>query len=154
MQKSTLTAVTMLAVAALSPTASAQTNKQIGGGMVQIDPNFPVDAAMLQRLGPVLSKMGSGYNSLTNEVLGEGGCVTGTIIPPDPGGMSSPFYIGIRNLARSVLPGHQRRSRGFRLLWQFQRQRKVKFRAVTEIEFKQYPSADQGIRHDFGDHPQ
>jgi hypothetical protein len=91
-QKLTLTAVTMLAVAALSPTASAQTNKQIGGGMVQIDPNFPVDAAMLQRLGPVLSKMGSGYNSLTNEVLGEGGCVTGTIIPPDPGGMSSPFY--------------------------------------------------------------
>jgi hypothetical protein len=95
MQKLTLTVVTMLAVAALSPTASAQANKPNGGqigGMVQIDPNFPVDAAMLQKLGPVLSKMGSGYNSLTKEVLGEGGCVTGTIIPPEPGGMSSPFY--------------------------------------------------------------
>jgi hypothetical protein len=94
-QKLTLTAVTMLAVVALSPTASAQTDKQNGGqigGMVQIDPNFKVDAAMLQKLGPVLSKMGSGYNSLTKQVLGEGGCVTGTIIPPEPGGMSSPFY--------------------------------------------------------------
>jgi hypothetical protein len=78
----------MLTVAALLPTASAQT-----GNMVHIDPNFKPDPAMLQKLAPVLSKMGSGYNSLTNEVLGEGGCVIGTIIPPDLEGSSVSYQL-------------------------------------------------------------
>jgi hypothetical protein len=47
---------------------------------------------MLQKLAPVLSKMGSGYNSLTDEVIGEG-CVTGTIIPPDPAGSSVTYQM-------------------------------------------------------------
>ena len=48
---------------------------------------------MLQKLAPVLSKMGSGYNSFTNEVLGEGGCVIGTIIPPDLEGSSVSYQM-------------------------------------------------------------
>jgi len=86
--KSAVTAIAMLTVAALLPAASAQT-----GNMVHIDPNFKPDAAMLQKLAPVLSKMGSGYNSLTNEVLGEGGCVIGTIIPPDLEGSSVSYQL-------------------------------------------------------------
>jgi hypothetical protein len=86
--KSAATAVAMLAVGAFLPTASAQT-----GNMVHIDPNFKADPAMLQKLAPVLSKMGSGYNSFTNEVLGEGGCVTGTIIPPDLEGSSVSYQL-------------------------------------------------------------
>jgi hypothetical protein len=88
--KSAATAVAMLTVAALLPAVSAQT-----GNMVHIDPNFKPDDAMLQKLAPVLTKMGSGYNSLTNEVLGEGGCVTGTIIPPDLEGSSVSYQLDL-----------------------------------------------------------
>ncbi len=82
------TTLSALSVAGFATTACAQ-----AGNMVHIDPNFKVDPAMLQKLAPVLSKMGSGYNSLTDEVLGEGGCVTGTIIPPDAEGSSVNYQL-------------------------------------------------------------
>lgn len=87
MRKSAMAAVTMLGVAALLPNAFAQS-----GNMVHIDPSFKPDPALLQKLAPVLSKMGSGYNSLTGEVIGEG-CVTGTIIPPDTAGNSPTYHM-------------------------------------------------------------
>jgi hypothetical protein len=79
--------VAAFAASAVSPAAFAQS-----GNMVHIDPAFKADPAMLQKLAPVLSEMGSGHNSLTGEILGAGGCVTGTIIPPDESGASSPSY--------------------------------------------------------------
>jgi hypothetical protein len=39
----------------------------------------------------VMSKLGSGSNSFTNRMLGVGGCVNGTFIPPQAAG-SSPTY--------------------------------------------------------------
>ena len=63
------------------------------GNMVHIDPAFAADPAMLQKMAPVLSVLGSGYNSLTKEVIGSGGCVTGTVIPPGGGGYSVTYQL-------------------------------------------------------------